>query len=66
MAMLEDNGIILSEIRAKTAKHSIDIGKIEQSLYTGENAVPARRIVEAENRLERDTVREIPEKELEI
>ena len=66
MAMLEDNGIILSEIRAKTAKHSIDIGKIEQSLYTGENAVPARRIVEAENRLERDTEREIPEKELEI
>lgn len=66
MAMLEENGIILSEIRAKTAKHSIDIGKIGQSLYTGENAVPARKIVEAESRLERDTVREIPEKELEI
>ena len=56
----------MSEIRAKTAKHSIDIGKIGQSLYTGENAVPARKIVEAESRLERDTVREIPEKELEI
>lgn len=66
MAMLEENGIILSEIRAKEAKHPIDIGKIGQSLYTGENAVPARKIVEAESRLERDTVREIPEKELEI
>ncbi|MDO4392148.1 MAG: amidoligase family protein [Clostridium sp.] len=66
MAMLEENGIILSEIREKEAKHPIDIGKIGQSLYTGENAVPARKIVEAESRLERDTVREIPEKELEI
>ena len=66
MAMLEKSGLVLSEIREKTAKKPIDIGRIEQSLFTGENAVPARKIVEAESRLERDTVREIPEKELEI
>ena len=64
--MLEENGIILSEIRAKAAKHPIDIGKIGQSLYTGENAVPARKIVEAERRLEQDRCRNAQETELEI
>lgn len=66
MAMLEKSGLVLSEIREKTAKKPIDIGRIEQSLFTGEKAVKAQSIIEAERRLEQDRCRNAQETELEI
>lgn len=66
MAMLEKSGLVLSEIREKTAKTPIDIGRIEQSLFTGEKAVKAQSIIEAERRLEQDRCRNAQETELEI
>lgn len=66
MAMLEKSGLVLSEIRKKTAKTPIDIGRIEQSLFTGEKAVKAQSIIEAERRLEQDRCRNAQETELEI
>lgn len=61
MAMLEKSGLVLSEIREKTAKKPIDIGRIEQSLFTGEKAVKAQSIIEAERRLEQDRCRNAQE-----
>lgn len=66
MAMLEKSGLVLLEIREKTAKKPIDIGRIEQSLFTGEKAVKAQSIIEAERRLEQDRCRNAQETELEI
>lgn len=66
MAMLEKSGLVLSEIREKTAKTPIDIGRIEQSLFTGEKAVKAQSIIEAERKLEQDRCRNAQETELEI
>lgn len=64
IAILKKNGIILSEIREKTAKKPIDIEQLGQSLFTGEKAVKAQSIIEAEHRLEQDRNRS--EQELEI